>query len=108
MLLLLLKCIWYIKEHIGAVFYSFAVAVVVVIITRVLLYDFRVFFSFSPLINYVCLVTHLFSQGYHGRGGHLTVETPQYESVLRKSFLQAGSYFGYDTIDVNGPTSTGM
>lgn len=48
------------------------------------------------------------NSGYHGRGGYLTVETPQYESILRKTFLQAGSYFGYDTIDVNGPTLTGM
>lgn len=46
--------------------------------------------------------------GYHGRGGYLTVETPQYDSALRKAWLESGGYFGYDTIDVNGPQLTGF
>ena len=36
------------------------------------------------------------------------METPQYESVLRRSWLEAGAVFGYDTIDVNGPQLTGF
>ena len=46
--------------------------------------------------------------GYHGRGGYLTVETPQYDSLLRKAWLESGSYFGYDMVDVNGPQLTGF
>lgn len=45
--------------------------------------------------------------GYHGRGGPLTVSSPAFLTPLGASWAEAGSYFGYDHIDVNGPSQTG-
>ncbi|KAH8031521.1 hypothetical protein HPB51_018090 [Rhipicephalus microplus] len=46
--------------------------------------------------------------GYHGRGGYLTVSTPPYVSPLAHAFVEAGETLGYPNIDLNGPTQTGF
>ncbi|XP_013775330.1 glucose dehydrogenase [FAD, quinone]-like [Limulus polyphemus] len=46
--------------------------------------------------------------GYHGRGGLLTVETPNYISPLGHSFVEGGKTLGYPNIDINGPAQTGF
>ncbi|XP_037581983.1 glucose dehydrogenase [FAD, quinone]-like [Dermacentor silvarum] len=46
--------------------------------------------------------------GYHGRGGYLTVSTPPYASPLAHAFVEAGETLGYPNIDLNGPFQTGF
>ncbi|XP_074605752.1 glucose dehydrogenase [FAD, quinone]-like [Brevipalpus obovatus] len=46
--------------------------------------------------------------GYHGRGGPLTIETSPYLTPLGQSWPSAGHYLGYKFIDINGPTQTGF
>ncbi|XP_077528862.1 glucose dehydrogenase [FAD, quinone]-like [Haemaphysalis longicornis] len=46
--------------------------------------------------------------GYHGRGGYLTVTSPPYASPLAHAFVAAGTTLGYPNIDLNGPFQTGF
>ncbi|XP_064490015.1 glucose dehydrogenase [FAD, quinone]-like [Ornithodoros turicata] len=46
--------------------------------------------------------------GYHGRGGYLTVSTPPYASPLAHAFVESGMTLGYPNIDYNGPQQTGF
>ncbi|XP_076336480.1 glucose dehydrogenase [FAD, quinone]-like [Tachypleus tridentatus] len=46
--------------------------------------------------------------GYHGRGGYLTIESPPYSSPLSHAFTEAGRMLGYPTRDLNGPIQTGF
>ncbi|XP_013774047.1 glucose dehydrogenase [FAD, quinone]-like [Limulus polyphemus] len=46
--------------------------------------------------------------GYHGRGGPLTVETPAYISPLGHRFVEAGKILGYPNVDINGPIQSGF
>ncbi|KAF7493593.1 Glucose dehydrogenase -like protein [Sarcoptes scabiei] len=46
--------------------------------------------------------------GFHGRGGPLTVQTSRTISPLAHTFIEAGKYFGYPNIDINGPSQYGF
>ncbi|CAN7994400.1 unnamed protein product [Ixodes pacificus] len=45
--------------------------------------------------------------GYHGRGGYLTVSTAPYTSPLAHAFVASGMALGYPNLDPNGPVQTG-
>ncbi|XP_029837308.4 glucose dehydrogenase [FAD, quinone]-like [Ixodes scapularis] len=46
--------------------------------------------------------------GYHGRGGYLTVSTAPYTSPLAHAFVASGMALGYPNLDPNGPVQTGF
>ncbi|XP_015785701.1 glucose dehydrogenase [FAD, quinone]-like isoform X1 [Tetranychus urticae] len=46
--------------------------------------------------------------GYHGRGGPLTVQSSPYLSPLGAAWPAAGHILGYKFVDVNGPSQTGF
>ncbi|XP_027204472.2 glucose dehydrogenase [FAD, quinone]-like [Dermatophagoides pteronyssinus] len=46
--------------------------------------------------------------GFHGRGGPLTVQRSKMVSPLAYTFVEAGKQFGYPNIDVNGRTQFGF
>ncbi|XP_076333084.1 glucose dehydrogenase [FAD, quinone]-like [Tachypleus tridentatus] len=48
------------------------------------------------------------NNGYHGKGGYLTVSTPPYATPLAHAFVAGGSSLGYPNIDLNGPIQTGF
>ncbi|XP_054715396.1 glucose dehydrogenase [FAD, quinone]-like [Uloborus diversus] len=47
-------------------------------------------------------------QGFHGTGGPLTVETPQYHSKVSIAAKEAALSLGYEFVDINGPKQTGF
>ncbi|XP_074593795.1 glucose dehydrogenase [FAD, quinone]-like [Brevipalpus obovatus] len=50
----------------------------------------------------------LIENGYHRKGGFLTVETQQDYSEIAKYFIQAGEYLGYEENDPNSEKQTGF
>ncbi|XP_003745578.1 glucose dehydrogenase [FAD, quinone] [Galendromus occidentalis] len=46
--------------------------------------------------------------GWHGKGGYLTVQRPKYQTVLAQAFVDAGKYLGYPSTDTNGAQCTGF
>ncbi|XP_022254991.1 glucose dehydrogenase [FAD, quinone]-like [Limulus polyphemus] len=50
----------------------------------------------------------LANNGFHGRGGHLTVSNPPHVMPLAYAFIEAGKTFGYPNIDLNGPRQSGF
>ncbi|XP_076377623.1 glucose dehydrogenase [FAD, quinone] [Megalopta genalis] len=45
---------------------------------------------------------------YHHTGGYLTVEHFRYQTPMTKYLVKATTELGYDVLDVNGPTQTGV
>ncbi|XP_076324815.1 glucose dehydrogenase [FAD, quinone]-like [Tachypleus tridentatus] len=50
----------------------------------------------------------LANNGFHGRGGYLTVSTPPHVMPLAYAFIEAGKTFGYPNIDLNGLRQSGF
>ncbi|XP_054157432.1 glucose dehydrogenase [FAD, quinone]-like [Oppia nitens] len=46
--------------------------------------------------------------GYHGRGGPLTVQTSKTISPVAHAFVESGKYLGYPNIDLNGARQSGF
>ncbi|XP_064459874.1 glucose dehydrogenase [FAD, quinone]-like [Ornithodoros turicata] len=46
--------------------------------------------------------------GFHGRGGELTVTSNKYRTQILEAFVQGGKELGYDDVDVNGPQQAGF
>ncbi|UXI22343.1 POU domain protein CF1A [Sarcoptes scabiei] len=46
--------------------------------------------------------------GFHARGGYLTVSQLRFITPIGKAFMAAAKYLGYPIIDVNGPFQTGF
>lgn len=46
---------------------------------------------------------HIASNGYHGTGGYLTVQTPADPTPIGLAFPEAGKHLGYPSSDLNGP-----
>ncbi|XP_064487043.1 glucose dehydrogenase [FAD, quinone]-like isoform X2 [Ornithodoros turicata] len=46
--------------------------------------------------------------GYHSRGGYLTVSRSPYSTPLAEAFLEAGEHMGYQRADINGAQITGF
>lgn len=47
-------------------------------------------------------------EGYHGRGGHLSVERPSFLTQVGRAFVEGGRELGYEEVDYNGKTQTGF
>lgn len=48
------------------------------------------------------------NNGFHGRGGYLTVSTPPHVMPLAHAFVESGKFLGYPNIDYNGPQQSGF
>ncbi|XP_055934671.1 glucose dehydrogenase [FAD, quinone]-like [Argiope bruennichi] len=48
------------------------------------------------------------NNGYHGKGGLLTVSNIQYNSTLMQTFIAAGKELGFEHRDINGEQQTGF
>lgn len=54
------------------------------------------------------LCPYLLTDGYHGKGGPLSVEDRTWTSHLPEAFVEAGRQLGFQSVDVNGVQQTGM
>ncbi|XP_067139579.1 glucose dehydrogenase [FAD, quinone]-like [Centruroides vittatus] len=48
------------------------------------------------------------SEGYHKKGGELTVSIPPFKTPAASAFVAAGIHLGYQRRDLNGPNQTGF
>ncbi|KFM71957.1 Glucose dehydrogenase [acceptor], partial [Stegodyphus mimosarum] len=48
------------------------------------------------------------ANGYHGVGGPLTVDSPAYESEIKKPIYEAAKQMGYEFVDPNNVWQTGF
>ena len=46
--------------------------------------------------------------GYHSRGGYLTISKQNHITPIGQAWPLAGLYLGYPVLDVNGPVQTGF
>ncbi|KAH9425679.1 hypothetical protein DERP_004895 [Dermatophagoides pteronyssinus] len=46
--------------------------------------------------------------GYHARGGYLTVSQLKFLTPIGQAFIRAAQYIGYPVVDVNGPYQSGF
>lgn len=47
-------------------------------------------------------------EGYHGKGGPMTIETPKYNPEIKQPLIDAAAALGYEVRDVNGHRQTGI
>ncbi|XP_055934440.1 glucose dehydrogenase [FAD, quinone]-like [Argiope bruennichi] len=48
------------------------------------------------------------ANGYHSRGGPVTIEKPRYDSIIKEPIFESAKMFGYKVVDPNTPTTSGF